>query len=497
METFLLNPNVPAQNPVSQQGASAADSNGEGGFSPLLNEAVNTLENSENGQGNTEQANTPLAHSDDELKTLIENTAAQSFMNSIDPNSTKTADTPVVNTALVATVANKETPLPGQVSLPTGTAAELPKEIVQQQTINPVQTQPEKETTLLAQESPAPVSPQGSNNALVSTSKVESLLLQQIQQILDQGKNSGSIVITANNNTTPGEQSAIDPLQNLANPLLADAGGEGGAIQARQVGFTVPTTDDTTISTQKAVKLEGAHQGISEQYLNAKLGESKNNTSENLQQNNSQQKGAEQQLSTESQASTNGTPGATLTDAKGAESSFGQQLGLNSSTSTPTTSVEGKMAPGELPVPEKELVNTLIQRFNVNPRLQTSKLTMQLHPAELGALKIDILVKDDSIKANIVAQSQQVLETLEKHMPRLRTVLQEQGFTVDSFEISMEGDGGNQKELFQEHFNSQQQQEFAFTKSSASNRDQSFDALLESTDELDETDNDSGVNLTV
>ena len=519
METFLLNPNVAAQNPVSQQGVATADSNGEGDFSPLLNEAVNSLENEETAQGNAEQPDTPLSDNENELinendlAISADDTIAQIFMSTTEAPPTKPLETAVLaktdatlTKPIEATVlATTEGPLSGQLALSAEMKSELPKEALQPQGITPGQIQPEKAAALLPQESPAPVTPQGSNSALASTSKVENLLLQQIQQILDQGKNSGSIIVTGNNSPTPDEQSQTNPLHNLSNPLLVEADTKKGAIQARQVGITVTPTDDKTIASQKSAKLEGAHQDISEQYLNAKLGESKNSTSENSQQNNNQKKGTEQKFVADTKTSANGTPGTpgtTVTDTKPGDSSFGQQLGhsattSSSLTSSPTTSIEGKMAPGaEIPVSEKEMLNTLIQRFNVNPRLQTSKLTMQLHPAELGALKIDLLVKGDSIKANIVAQSQQVLETLEKHLPRLRTVLQDQGFTIDSFEISLDGDGGNQKELFQEHFNSQQQ-EFAFNKSS-SQQAESFDVLLESTEDSDETDNnDSGINLTV
>ena len=158
-------------------------------------------------------------------------------------------------------------------------------------------------------------------------------------------------------------------------------------------------------------------------------------------------------------------------------------------------SVEGKFAPGATQiVPEKELIDNLVQRFNVNPRLQTSKLTLQLHPAELGQLKIDILVKGDSISANIVAQSQQALETLEKHMNRLRGVLEDQGFNIDTFEITLQADSDNQQNLFQEHFDSQQQFATNSRKTSGQPED-SFDTLLDS-EELDSLHEKSGLNVT-
>ena len=482
METFLLNPNVAAQKPVAQQDTSGVESNSEDAFSPLLNEAVNSRKDGEVLQDNTEQTDSNIFEQGNASEILNETNNTNLFSNTIETALINTPEVPGKNV------------LSQQAALTPGITAELAKEQLQSQSGKFEQIVDTKVLTNFTQESPAPVSLQSSNNDIGAPTKAESLLLEQIQQILDQGRNNGSIIINRDNNPLTSTKSQTDTLQNLSNPLLADS--ENGEIQARQIGITPISADDTPVASQKAAKLEGAHQNISEQYLNAKLGESKNSNSENLQQNNSQQKGAEQQGKNDLQTLANGLPETAVSEGKVAATPFGQQLGLNTST-TQATSYEGKMAPGaEIPVPEKEMVNNLIQRFNVNPRLQTSKLTMQLHPAELGALKIDLLVKGDSIQANIVAQSQQIIDTLEKHMPRLRSVLQEQGFSIDSFEISMDGDGGNQKELFQEHFNSQQQG-FTFNKSS-SQQPESFDALLSSTEDADEKDNDaSGVNLTV
>jgi flagellar hook-length control protein FliK len=60
---------------------------------------------------------------------------------------------------------------------------------------------------------------------------------------------------------------------------------------------------------------------------------------------------------------------------------------------------------------------------------------MKLHPAELGDLKIDVQLKDGSINANILAQSQQVQEILEKNMPRLKALMEEQGLVVSDISL--------------------------------------------------------------
>jgi flagellar hook-length control protein FliK len=478
METFPLNPNTVAQKPVPQQGAPSSHSDSSGDFAPVMNETVTNLDNRNDQQDTPSNAST-----EQDTDTLF--TDASELPESNDESASILMAATINNSA--ATLLSTQVPL----------AKEPQSNPLQPQVLNLSETVEDISTPLLTKESQSPVIPPATENELIPTAKAESLLLNQIQKILDQGKNNGSITITTSTtNSLVDDQNTITKLQNLSNPLLAES--KNSEIQARQIGIAIPKTDDTSIATQKSTKLEVAHKDVTEQFFNAKLGESKTANSDNFQQNNSEQKGTEQQSKNLMQNIAAQTPGSSPSDLKpGVESGFSQQLNLNSVTTTQVTSIEGKMAPGAfLPVPENEMVSNLIQRFNVNPRLQTSRLSMQLHPAELGALKIDILVKDNSIKAHIVAQSPQVLDTLEKHMPRLREVLQDQGFKVDSFEISMEGDGGKQKELFQEHFNSQQQ-EFA-SNGQSSQKNESFDTLLDTENESNEIDVDtSGVNLTV
>lgn len=498
MDTFLLNPNVAAQTAPSQQSDSFDKTDNDEEFTSFFNEAVDSIE----GQTDTINiADTENIDSDDALSEniLLEDILSEdilsedamtvamvggiketNFLSNVSEVSLPEID--ISNTETLSITAGTTDVASEQLFIPDNSETFKSTEAIGQQF-----------SSFQTQESPAPVSLPGNENELSSTSKVENILLQQIQQILDQDGSNEPIVITGSNVNLPEQQDQIETLNNLSNPLLTDT--ENEMIQAKQLNSAHLLTEDSNPATQKSAKLEGAQQKFSEQYFNAKLDASKDENAGQFQQNKKEQKGFEQASNSEIQA---GNQNQTLSaaDGKPVESTFGQQLNATSPIDTKPVSVEGKYAPGaETPIPEKEIVNTLIQRFNVNPRLQTSKLSMQLHPAELGALKIDILVKGDSIKANIVAQSHQVLETLEKHMPRLRAILEDQGFNVDFFEISMEGDGGKQKELFQEQFNSQQQ-EFASNESSSSQTD-SFEALLDSQEDNNDSEkNNSGVNLT-
>ncbi len=472
METALLSPSTATPNPASRQGASVTDSKGSSDFSPAMDEAVSSLEKDTRNTSDSPMDDSSFSTEETSTSSTPEETAIASSEETLS-DETAIASSESFLSALGIMNNKSQSIVAGQV-LQSFTTEALA-------------------TWIAAQDSTSPIIQAGIENNPAAATKAETLLLQQIQNILDQGKNNGSITVTGSNVADP--QKSAENLQNLSSALLAET--ENSDIQARQIGVIAVPVKETVHTTQSSTKLEGAHQDVNEQFYNAKLGESKTNNGNDFQQRNNEQKGSEQQTKPEVQNTVSQTTGNTTPEGKPLESTFGQQLSSSSTTTSTPTSIEGKFTPGSHhPVPEREMVNNLIQRFNVNPRLQTSKLTMQLHPAELGALKIDILVKGDSIKANIVAQSQQVLETLDKQMPRLRAVLQEQGFTVDSFKISLESDGGNQKGLFQEHFSSQQQ-EFTSNRSPAASNE-SFDILLDSQKDLDEADEDSsGVNLTV
>jgi flagellar hook-length control protein FliK len=54
----------------------------------------------------------------------------------------------------------------------------------------------------------------------------------------------------------------------------------------------------------------------------------------------------------------------------------------------------------------------------------------------------------DHLKAQMVAQTRQVQEILEKHMPRLQEALQNQGIKVDQIEVSVDSQGNRGREFF-------------------------------------------------
>jgi flagellar hook-length control protein FliK len=100
--------------------------------------------------------------------------------------------------------------------------------------------------------------------------------------------------------------------------------------------------------------------------------------------------------------------------------------------------------PPGAPVTDDFVFQQVAERFQLHTRNQETQLKIQLHPVELGELKIDLTMKEGSIRAHIVAQSGQVQEVLEKNMIRLKSILEGQGFTIEEILVSIKtGDVDN------------------------------------------------------
>lgn len=495
MEAYLLNPGTATQKAVPAQSGSAKSGESNGEFSPVMEDAIQSVDTQSTSQKRSQGDSTK--DSSGSAATPPTEGTVEDIPESDDSHLKNDSDD-----LYAFSMAMQSAKLSEVITIQQPATAEIKIAI-------PGMGQKATE-----------VASGDESQSFTAQTKAESLLLEQIQQIIDQGKNIGSVTIRVAGEAQQPQKATPDTLQGVTSPLLNEFQGPGShpnsltsasktvsaensltsittvnSSDAVKAGLNVTIADDNAIAPQKNIKLEGAHQDLSEQYLNAKIGDSRSQKGKESQQQNQDSKGSEQQAKNEMQAATQ-NPDQSLSSTKSVESGFGQHLSATQSQPTTPQAIEGKFAPGATPhIPQREIVDNLIHRFNVNPRLQTSKLSMHLHPAELGSLKIDILVQGDSIKTNIVAQSQQVMDTLEKNLPRLREVLQAQGFTVDAFEITLDSDGGNQKGLFQEHFNSQQQ-EFT-SQNSSSKGSESFDSLFNSEPDSDDSGNvNSGVNIT-
>jgi len=88
-------------------------------------------------------------------------------------------------------------------------------------------------------------------------------------------------------------------------------------------------------------------------------------------------------------------------------------------------------------MPTARVVDQTIQHLNLHARGDSSVVTVKLYPEELGELNIRMVMEGDQLKLQIQAQNQQVREILEQNFPRLRTAMEDQGVTVEDFQVSL------------------------------------------------------------
>jgi flagellar hook-length control protein FliK len=187
-------------------------------------------------------------------------------------------------------------------------------------------------------------------------------------------------------------------------------------------------------------------QDVNSQFFTAKIqlenGSGKQNSGQQLLQNNDE---------TSSQNSQASPPKLSNSSA---ETQFSQSLttfaGDKTNHQLPVEQIRPAVPFLNSPVSENEILQQVIQKFRISQHLQDSRVVMKLHPAELGELKVDIHLKDGTINASIQVQSRQVLEILEKNMPRLREIMEQQGLRIDEMVLNIDKDMPADHNLFEE-----------------------------------------------
>lgn len=104
-------------------------------------------------------------------------------------------------------------------------------------------------------------------------------------------------------------------------------------------------------------------------------------------------------------------------------------------------------------VPESHLLHQVVERLSLRNQGDRSQMTLRLHPEELGELRLELVMEKGVLKAQIQAQNPQVQEVLERNLFRLRDALEQQGLTLEQFDVSL---GARQQGESSEQFARQQ-----------------------------------------
>lgn len=128
------------------------------------------------------------------------------------------------------------------------------------------------------------------------------------------------------------------------------------------------------------------------------------------------------------------------TGHKGEEHAAGSNAG-NAFLQNLTGRMDEVEAPVERPVytqPEtNQIMDQIVEYMKFNIKPETQEMEMQLHPASLGTVHVQIAAKDGVITAQFAAQNETVKAVLETQMIQLKEQFEEQGIKVDAVEVTV------------------------------------------------------------
>jgi flagellar hook-length control protein FliK len=99
---------------------------------------------------------------------------------------------------------------------------------------------------------------------------------------------------------------------------------------------------------------------------------------------------------------------------------------------------------------ENRIIDHVIQQVSIRSTPEQSSISIRLHPEELGHLKMELVANNETIKAHIHVQTQQVQDIVEKNLARLREGFEQQGLVLDEIEVSVNSDSRSGPGLFNE-----------------------------------------------
>ena len=309
MEQFLLNPDVAVQQASQSKSVSDGTIAKDGSdFNPVLQEAVANQEGSgaDTGAGAGNGQSTPDGAEQSQITAL--NMMTQSGQIAVDANGVSIAST--VKTPVLQTNISGETIQPN-----------LAPEVIAFKQSTPLITS-EADPLMAATTS-------------TKASKAETILLQQIQQIIDEGKNIGAITVKASNPQSASSQAGTDSLQALSSPVLNESDPE--LIQARQTSSMQMLQTEQKPLNVNSVKPESGRQDITEQFLNAKLSDTKNSSDKNSGNQQGDAKGGEGQQNKAAAANQTLPATPSVADASSSETGFAQHMRAGELSPTTTT----------------------------------------------------------------------------------------------------------------------------------------------------------------
>lgn len=115
---------------------------------------------------------------------------------------------------------------------------------------------------------------------------------------------------------------------------------------------------------------------------------------------------------------------------------------INFTTNVAETAKEAPVAEVESPVASyttaKDIINQVTDSIKTEIKADMNELEINLHPASLGNVKVQIINRDGVISANFTAQNDVVKEALESQLIDLKESMNEHGIKVEAIEVTVE-----------------------------------------------------------
>lgn len=85
----------------------------------------------------------------------------------------------------------------------------------------------------------------------------------------------------------------------------------------------------------------------------------------------------------------------------------------------------------------QEIMDQIVEYMKINLKADTQEMEMQLHPASLGTVNVQIAAKDGILTAHFTTQNEAVRAVIETQLIQLKTQFEEQGIKVDAVEVTV------------------------------------------------------------
>ena len=111
-------------------------------------------------------------------------------------------------------------------------------------------------------------------------------------------------------------------------------------------------------------------------------------------------------------------------------------------TNIPHTATQSSHSPGGLPVEPRTELSEVVRQVRTMVTEHETRTTIQLEPAELGRLTLELVDAPEGLRAHVSAEDPAVLRFLERHVQLLETEARLQGVGHMSFSVGADVSGG-------------------------------------------------------